>query len=332
MRRHLFFCAIVAALLTACGETPRDELDTVRMTSRRHLSAAPVFIADEEGYFAEEGIRLEMVDAPNRSMQAIPLLEQGRIDVLGATVSSGIFSAVRSGARLRIVADRGHVGGQCDFNGVIGAGGAFPTDSPTTAQLRGKTFSINTSTTPEFIADRFLASRGLTAKDVKVISLSETVEGQALRSGALHATHVTEPYLTSFRNEGHLLLGSTREYAPRAHFGVIVFGPSLTVRNRALGQRFMNAYLRGIRKHAEGPTQRNVAIIAKRLGFDAAFLRAACFATVYSDAHIDMEWMDEFQRWAVEKGYAPSVIPAADAIDVSFAKAAASRLARGDPR
>ena len=107
---------------------------------------------------------------------------------------------------------------------------------------------------------------------------------------------------------------------------MIVFGPTLTVNDRALGQRFMNAYLRGVRKHAEGPTPRNVAIIAKRLGFDPEFLRTACFATVYADARIDVEWMDEFQRWAVEKGYAPSVIPAAEAIDGSFARAAASRL------
>lgn len=312
--------------MTGCVEKQSVELETVRITSRRHLSGAPVYIADEEGYFAEEGIRLEFVDAPNRSMQAIPLLEQGRVDVLGAAVSSGLFSAVRSGARLRIVADRGHVGGQCDFNGVIGAGATFPTDSPTTAQLRGKTFSINTSTTPEFITDQFLASRGLATKDIKVVSLSETVEPQALRSGALHATHVTEPYITSLRKAGHRVLGSAREYAPRAHFGVIVFGPTLTVHNRALGQRFMNAYLKGVRKHAEGATQRNVEIITKRLGFDTDFLRTACLAEVYSDAHIDAEWMDEFQRWAVKKGYAPSVIPAADVIDGSFATSAASRL------
>lgn len=317
-------------LLAGCAETPSDDLEVVRITARRHLSGAPVYIADEEGYFAEEGIRLEWVDAPTRSMQAIPLLEQGRIDVLGAAPSVGIFSAVRSGARLRIVADRGHIGGQCDFNGVIGAGSTFPADSPTTAQLRGRTFSINATTTPEFITDRFLASRGLKTNDVKVVSLSETVEPQALKSGALHATHVTEPYIASLRKEGHRLLGSAREYAPGAHFGIIIFGPGLTVHNRALGQRFMSAYIRGVRKHAEGPTPRNVEIIAKRLGFDPDFLRTACFATVYPDGHVDAAWMEEFQRWAVEKGYAPSVLPAADAIDASFARAAASRLdARG---
>ena len=180
MRRELFLCATAALLLSGCARKQSDELETVRIASRRHLAAAPVYIADEEGYFAEEGIRLEFVDAPARSMQAIPLLEQGRIDVLGASVSSGLFAAVRSRARLRIVADRGHVGGNCDFNGVIGAGATFLTDSPTTAQVRGRTFSINATTTPEFITDRFLASRGLVTKDVKVVSLSETVEPQAL--------------------------------------------------------------------------------------------------------------------------------------------------------
>ena len=327
---RLGYLAIAALLVAGCSAKEKAELETVRITARRHLSGAPVVIADEEGYFAEQGIRLEFVDGPNRSMQAIPLLEQGRIDVLGASVSSGLFSAVKSGGQLKIVADRGHVGGECDFNGVIGAGATFPTDSPAAADLRGKTFSINLTTTPEFITDRFLATRGLTSKDVKVVNLSETVEPEALNSGALHATHVTEPYITSLTKEGHRLLGSARQYAPGAHYGVIIFGPSLTVRNRELGQRFMNAYLKGVRRHAEGATPRNVEIISKRLGFDAEFLRTACYATVYPDAHIDAEWMNEFQHWGVAKGYATSVIPPADAIDESFARNASSYLERSN--
>ena len=320
------------ALVAACAEKKQEDLDIVRITARRHLSGAPVVIADEEGFFRDEGIRLEFVDAPSRSMQAIPLLEQGRIDVLGASVSIGLFSAVKSGAQLKIVADRGHVGGHCEFNGVIGSRGTFQTGEPTAAELRGRTFSINATTTPEFITDRFLASRGLTAADIKAVSLSETVEPQALNSGALHATFVTEPYISSLRKEGHRLLGSAREYAAGAHYGVIIFGPRLAVRDRKLGQRFMNAYLRGVQKHAEGATPRNVEIISKRLGFDAAFLRTACFAEVYPDAHIDSGWMNEFQQWGVEKGYATSVIDPQLVIDGSFAKNAASRLEQRDTR
>jgi NitT/TauT family transport system substrate-binding protein len=332
VRGALSLCAMVATLLAGCGEKPSDALETVRITTRRHLSSAPIYIADEDGYFAAEGIRVQFMDSPTRSTQAIPLLEQGSFDVLAASVTSGLFAAVRSGARLRMVADRGHVGGRCDFNGVIGAGTSFANDSPTTADVRGKIFSINTSATPELITDLFLASRGLAAKDVKVVSLSETVEPQALRTGALHATYVTEPYISALKSEGHRLLGSARQYAPGAHFGVIIFGPTLTVQNRELGQRFMNAYLRGVRKHADGPTPRNVEILSKRMGFDSAFLRTACFATVHSDGHIDEEWMNEFQRWSVDKGYLPSVFPAAAAIDPSFARSAVSRLEAGGSR
>jgi NitT/TauT family transport system substrate-binding protein len=325
VRKAGAFC-VASLLLAACAKQESEDLETVRITTRRHLASAPIYIADEEGFFADEGIRLEFIDAPNRSSQAIPLLEQGSFDVLGAAVSVGLFAAVRAGSGIRIVADRGHIGGSCDFNGLIGAGATFSTDAPTAAQLRGKTFSINSATTPELVIDRFLAARGLTSKEMKVVSLAETIEPQALRSGSLHVTYVTEPYLSSLKKEGHRVLGSAREYAAGAHYGVIVFGPTLTVRNRPLGQRFMNAYLRGVRQHAAGPTARNVEIVAKRLKFEPGLLRGACFASVHADGHVDPAWMEEFQRWGVGKGYAKSPIPAATAIDASFARNATSRL------
>ncbi|HEX5577776.1 MAG TPA: hypothetical protein VFX40_05325, partial [Gemmatimonadaceae bacterium] len=66
---------IAALLLAACDRGGSDDLQTVRIAARRHPSAAPIFIADEAGFFREQGIRLEFIDAPMRSTQAIPLLE-----------------------------------------------------------------------------------------------------------------------------------------------------------------------------------------------------------------------------------------------------------------
>ncbi len=317
---------LAAAVCAGSCEKPNDDLDVVRIAARRHLGGAAIFIADEEGFFADEGIRLEFAEAPMRSLQAIPLLEQGKLDVLSGSVSAGLFSAPGGGAKLRMVADRGHVGGTCDFNGVVGSSRSFSTDNPTREDIVGKTFSINYAVTAEFIVEKFLESRGLSQPSVRAASLSETMEPQALGSGAIDATHATEPYITRLKKAGHRVLGSTRDYAPAAQYGVIVFGPTLTVENRDLGQRFMNAYVRGVRQHAKGATPRNIDIISARMGFEPAFLRTACLATLRRDAGLDTAWMMEFQRWSVKKGYARSITPADRAMDLSFSRKAGARV------
>ena len=323
-RRLILFSVAVAA---SCGKPASDDFDTVRIVAKFHPSAAAIFIADAEGFFADERIRLKYVEAPTRSLQAIPLLEQGSIDVLSASVSSGLFAAAEAGAELRMVADRGHVAnGRCDFNGIMGSTKAFASDAPSADEIRGKTFSINYAVTAEYVTDRFLASKGLTAKDVKAVSLSEVMELQAFNSGAIHATHATEPFISHLKGDGHRLIGRASDVASGAVFGVIVFGPTLTRGNRALGERFMRAYLRGVRQHAQGATERNVRIIWERMGFDRELLRRSCFPALSLDGAINRDWMMEFQRWSVERGHTSRVVPFDDAVDTTFAARAARAL------
>ena len=319
---------LVAPLVIACGGAGNArEPDAVRLATRKHLSSAPIYIADEEGFFAEEGIRIEYTESPGRSMQVMPLMETGDVDVLASEVSAGLFTAGATGTVVRIVADRGHVSENgCDFNGIIGRSSVFSTDSPTREELRGKVFSINTAGTADFIIDRFLASRQLDVRDVRTISLTDVMEPQALATGGLDVTHAAEPYLSHLRKAGHRLIARAGSHAPRAHFGVIIFGRRLTVGNRDLGRRFLTAYLRGVRQHARGATPRNIEIIAKRMGYDRDWLRGACLASVSSDGAVDSAWLMDFQRWSVAKGYGSQVIPIEKIVDPWFAATAAARL------
>jgi NitT/TauT family transport system substrate-binding protein len=323
-----YLLLLFAPLVIGCGGAEKTrELETVRLATRKHLSSAPIYIADEEGFFADEGIRLEYTEAPGRSMQAIPLMENGDVDVLASAVSAGLFTAAAGGSVVRIVADRGHVSTTgCDFNAILGRAGVFATDSPSREELLGKVFSINTAGTADFIIDKFLASRQLDAQDVRTISLTDVMEPQALANGGLDVIHAAEPYLSYLRKAGHRLIARAGQYAPRAHFGVIIFGRRLTVENRELGARFLTAYLRGVRQHAQGATPGNVEIIAKRMGYDREWLRDACLASVSESGTVDTEWLMEFQRWSLKKGYGSQLIPVDKIVDPWFAGAASARL------
>ena len=313
---------------TACTAPPKDNLDVVRMTLTRSITNAPLVIADEEGFFRDEGIRIEQTDTPARGMQSIPLLDRGDIDVLASSLTVGFFAAAASGSQLRLVADRGHVRdvAGCEFNAIVGGKKSFRRADPSAAEIRGKTISVNAAGTAELITERFIQSRGLQMRDVRQVKLSEMVEAQGIATGAVDIMHASEPYVTRFVEEGHYLIGAASSLAPGIHMGVVAFGSRLGVTDRGLGRRFMTAYLRGARQYARGATERNVEIISRRMGFDRSLLEKSCWPAIRTDGALSERWLTEIQRWGVAKGYLPTVLPLSQVIDMSFARAASARL------
>lgn len=325
---------LLSAAAAGCGSKGGEHatLDVVRVASHGRLSSSAVFIADEEGFFRDEGIRVDFIDSP-RSTQSLPLLERGDLDVLGASASAGMFAALAKGARFRIVADRGHLEPEgCDYDAIMGSKTVFHTDSPGAEDMRGKSFSVNGAGTAAYVTDMYLRSIGLTFRDVHIEKLNETVEAQALESGALDALHVAEPFTTRLREEGHRVLAHGGQLAPGAHISLMLFAPTLVEGNRQLGVRFMKAYLRGVKQYSEGMTERNIQILAKRGNYEAAMLRSICPPKIRPDGEVSVEWISKFQAWAVEQGFLDHVLERGAGIDMTFAREATALLAKQAPR
>ena len=323
-RLALFLLALIAPL--ACAkQKDAAELDVVRIAVHSRIAGSALYIADEEGFFRDEGIRLEFVET-TRSSQALPVLDAGDIDAIIGSASVGLYSALAKGTRVRIVADRAWLDPNgCAVSAIMGRHDAFPNDSPTASQLRGKRFSISPATTVAYIMDEYLKSVGLTESDISVVKLSEGVEAQALETGALDGMHVSEPYLSRMRGLGHRVLAVTSRLAPGAHTSVLLYGPSMLNRPE-LAQRFMSAYLRGSRRYSEGSTPRNIEIISKRLGYDTTMLRNICLPKTKTDGELNLDWLLSFQEWAVEKGHLDKVVGREAGVDLSFARRASAKL------
>ena len=325
----LLLVAVAAAASASCGrDRTEGGQDVVRIAMRGSFTNAAFVLGEAEGDFAREGRRLEYVDSPAASVQAIPLLEREVLDIVAGAPNAGFYAAVAKGARSRLVADRGHVDTTaCEFNGIVGRKNAFRNASPTAADLAGKKFSINSPGAAAFIIDKYLASFGLTESHVEVVRLPQVLEGQALASGSLDATYAAEPYMSAIMDEGHYLLARGTDLSPGAHIGSVMFGPSLTVTNRDLGMRVMRAYLRGARRFAEGMTPRNIEIIARTTGFDPKVLAKVCPPSISVNGTLDLEWLLEFQKWAVKRGYLDKVGGIDAGVDMAFAQAAVAHLA-----
>ena len=321
------------ALLTGIGAgcsqrtDTRSALQAVRVSGRAtSLVNAPLFIADEEGFFAREGIKLEFISLSTDLTQSIPALEQEKIDVIPAQLSIGFFNAVARGARSRIVADRGHVDPRtCDFTGIVGRGSLFRSADPPVAQLRGRRFAANPASASGYLIARYLSSKGLTTADVRFVTVPDNAQLQSLRDGSIDAMFATEPRLTPSL-PGNQFIAPGSKYTPGLQYVIMIFGPSLLVTHRDLGQRFINAYLRGVKQLHQGKTPRNIDIIARRIQLSADTARSLCIATVRNDGELDSASLLEFQQWGVEQGNQIRALPVSEITDLEFVRKAAAAL------
>ena len=111
--KYVVFLCLIFGLLshagggfaTAQGETEHMKLKVLLLP---FLSFAPLFIANEEGYFAEQELTIEFITMRS-SATAIPSLAQGDLDVSVGMVNIGLLNAIARGARIRIVADKGYL-------------------------------------------------------------------------------------------------------------------------------------------------------------------------------------------------------------------------------
>lgn len=312
----------ISLALGACS-TERDapkELQTIKVARSAFLTNAPILLGDREGYFAQEGIKLAYVDQPNNSVQTLPGLDIGDVDVVASVVSIGLINAIASGASVRIVADRGYLDPKaCETFGIVGRKDLFGNKPVTAAVLKGSRVATNPVGQSGYLTSLFLKKHGLTLKDVELIRLPATAEGQAMDDGALDIASRGDPFLFGLLRRGHRLLAGANELSPGTHLAVLVFGPSLLVRDRDLGQRFMRAYLRSVRKYSEGHTPHNVATISSALGLDSSDVGKMCWPTTRADGAVNLESLRDYQGWAVTTGDFDNPVEPARLVDMEFA-------------
>jgi hypothetical protein len=98
--RTAFITLLLVVFLPACSGSgvaqPTPEPVKVKVLSMPYITFAPFFIAQDEGYFAEQGLEVEFVQFDGLST-AIPALAQGEIDVVSGHIRASIFSAITGG-------------------------------------------------------------------------------------------------------------------------------------------------------------------------------------------------------------------------------------------
>lgn len=318
-----------ASAEAAAGPAPRK----IKAVVLPYISYAPFFIAQDEGFFREEGLEVEFVRLV-QPMAGVAEVARGNIDMTQVGTRVGIFNAMARGANVRIVADKGGFSGEKAVTGGFVALKSFldAKGKPDWDRLKGQRVSVDPTGFWAYIFEGYLNKNGVKLSDFVLEDLPVTSMPEAFRQGTVAITHLTEPWLSKILQEGNVeLIVPDVNLAPTAHFSGLCFGPSLLEQDPDTGMRFMVAYLKGIRQYNKGKTDRNVEIIAKNTGLDATSVRNSGWPSIRSDGKMNVAGFVEFQRWAKKKGYLDSVVPAKKLWDPRFVNEANRRLALEKP-
>ncbi len=300
---------------------------TVKVAFTPLQAWGPLFIAEHEGFFAKEGIKIEWVTFAGGA-DTIAVLIQGGLDVGAGAASAGFFNAAARGESVRIVADKGYVTPGSRAVAFVVRKGLRAGSVPAIADLKGRRVAVNTlGSIAHYLAARYLAKGGLTLSDVELVRMPFPAMVAALQQGAIDAAGLSEPFVTQAIETGAgVLMLAGGDVVPDEPIAFIFFGPSLLERQPEVGRRFMVAYMLALRQYASGPTERNVRIVAQYTKITPDVVRKGDWFPMHADGHVNINAIRRFQDWLYDQNFIGVRMPVNTLVEAGFLAYATSVL------
>lgn len=292
------------------------------------VSYAPFFIAQEEGLFAEQGLEVEFVKI-DKTSEAMAGLAQGQIDIAAGFFDVSTLNAIAKGGQIKYVSDKGYMDPNgCDASTFVARKDLLESGKlDDLKNLAGMKIALTPTSTAEYALDVLLKGVGLSSKDVEVLDIPLPARLEGMGSGSVDIAATSDPWTIRMVNAGTgVIWNPWQKLMPNLQFSVIMYGPNLLEKNRDAGARFLVAYLKAVKQYHEGKTDRNVEIIAKYTQLKVEEVKQSCWMSMRADGAINLEGMDDFQQWALDKGYLISIVPEDQLLDLSFLETANKAL------
>jgi NitT/TauT family transport system substrate-binding protein len=330
MRRRDFSAAL-ALLMASCGREPESApLREISVALSEHLTVSTMHLADELGYLAQAGFRMNVVRLS--AIQAVPLLAGGKLDVILGGVPAPLINAVLRGMAIRVVAGREYVSPSCgDGYTLYAHRNAFGTGPIEPARLKGKRFSVRSRGITEFILDTFLKAHGMTTNDVERVDLSLNESIAALAGNRIDAMFDPELSRSPLSISPDIVkVWRFAEIHPFHQYSFVIFGDSMLKEGLAPGARFLAAYLKAAAEFQNGRTPQFMRDFAASHNLDVEKTIAECRDTFPADGRIDAESLQRTLDWHGAKGYATGTLQAETLIDGRFLEEAHRLLKNGE--
>ncbi|HEY7060694.1 MAG TPA: ABC transporter substrate-binding protein [Chloroflexota bacterium] len=238
--------AATSAAAAPAAATAPPERQSLKFGYNAILAGAPTFVAQDRGYFAEEGFDTEFNSFDSGALM-VSSVAAGQLDIIPAVPSPSIFNALARDITMKAVAAQSWTLTVLMLRKQLADSGQFKTMQ----DLKGRKVSFNVEGSPVDYSLRVAFEKsGMSLSDVQVERVSNTDLAAALANGAVDAGVVPEPLPVLIESRGiGERFGDIQALVGRQTGSVVVIGPSMIERGDAVNTRFVLAYLKGLRDY-----------------------------------------------------------------------------------
>lgn len=338
----LILTAMLGALLAACGnddddvdptatpEASTQELTPITVGNIQVLIYAPVMIALEKGYYAEQGLDVTLEPLAGGS-DMVTLTANGDFDIGIGGTGPAFFNAIDRGIDLKIIAPL-HFERPPQASPLVVSRERFESGELTeVADLKGLNVAVNARGATEYWLDQVLRKAGLTIEDVNLQTLPFPDVPAALESGALDAAILGEPLATRAVQEG-LVTILDDDFISDFQPTFVWVNPEFAEENRESVVAFLAAYLMAVRDMMgdDWDSDENLAIIEEYTSVDTDLIREAARSYWEPNGQIRTQDLEALQEFFAARGLLEydEMIDPAELVDTSFIEEALVRVGR----
>ncbi len=319
-----FSCALgVAAAAPLAAET-------IKVGAIKVAGAGPLFLGEERGYFAAEGLTVDLVYFDASQPIAVATVS-GDVDI-GVTPPTAAFYALAGQGVLRIIS--GYIMDAPTFqaNGAVASNAAYAAGFHSFKDMAGRKVSTTQiGAAPHYAWGLMAEHFGIDLKSVQIVALqSNANQVSAVIGGQVDAAMTPSTFLTPALEAGQVkLLGFVGDIAPW-QLGA-TFTSTKTANERPdTVKRFIRAYIKGIHDYHDaftGPGEKRMdmqtapeilAIIAKYVGQSPEQLKRAI---PYFDREGRLDFKDILHQiaWYKSQGMLKDSVNGDEIIDKRYA-------------
>jgi ABC-type nitrate/sulfonate/bicarbonate transport system substrate-binding protein len=318
------------------ASSPPAEAVTLNVENFSSVANVGMYIANERGYFREEGIAINWVPFTNGADE-IPALATGQLDIGGPTADSSFFNAVARGIELKIVATKGS---QAPGHGY----GAFVArkDLVESGQLRdycdlrGKRIAVvGRGIASEADLAKATAQCNMTVADVDEVYMGAPDQMAALANGSIDIGMLFEPFTANIVQQGVAIRWKgVDEIYPDHQYGVVIYSPVFVQQHPNLARRWMVAYIRGLRDYIDeyvngGNRQAIVDILVQNtLVKDRSLYDTMVSVGFNPNGYPNVNSILEDQDHYVQRGFLNSKSDPGKFVDLQYVESALTQLGR----
>ena len=290
-----------------------------------------VFLADDLGYMKEMGIKIKY-ERVGSGAKAMAFLASGDLDLAGGGVSASLFNAVARGFPIKLVAEKGmYLPGIPGIASMMVRKDLYDRGIRSLKDLKGlKVAGSARGGISHYYVANILEKVGLSEKDVDLVFMRFPQMISALKGKAIDACEEVEPFVSRAISLGYAVsIADLADYFPYEQYAHLFFSQKFISTKRDLAYRFVEAYVRGIRKYYElGPYHDTVLSSLERHTRVKREVMKKLVPTVFDiNGDIHMQGLKRQHDWFAKAGLSKRV-ELGTLVEKTFLRAAWNKLGK----